>query len=359
LHRTHRSCGPLLASLLTLAALLPAAARAGAADPAIRVLLLETRDSVAVAGTRIRPAPGGLLAGGRPLGPIWRAPGPGPHAVGALQVRGSVEVQSTGSGLRVVNHVGLEDYVAGTLGREIYPGWELETLKAQAVATRTYALHRLGRRRSRAFDLGADTRDQVYGGADAETPRIRAAVAATRGELLAWRGAPILSAFHATSGGQTASAEEVWGRALPYLTSRAVPDEQDSPDTYWRAVVTGTTLRRALAPLGVRLGAVRQLRVIDRSASGRARRVRVVGTEGSAELSGRELRSALGPETIRSTLFDVHSKGGEFVFAGSGHGHGVGMSQWGAEAMAKRGATYREILAAFYPGATLTRGPLP
>jgi stage II sporulation protein D len=279
--------------------------------------------------------------------------------VGALRVRGSVEVQSTRDGLRVVNHVGLEDYVAGTLGREIYPGWELETLKAQAVATRTYALHRLEQRRSRGFDLGADTRDQVYGGAGAESPRIRAAVEATRGEVLTWRGAPILSAFHATSGGQTASAEEVWGRALPYLTSRPVPDEEDSPDTYWRAAVSGTTLRRALAPLGVRLGAVRQLRVIDRSASGRARRVRVVGTEGSAELSGRELRGALGRETIRSTLFDIRSKGSEFVFAGSGHGHGVGMSQWGAEAMARRGAAYRDILAAFYPGTTLTRESRP
>ena len=109
----------------------------------------------------------------------------------------------------------------------------------------------------------------------------------------------------------------------------------------------------------MRLGAIRQLRVIDRSASGRARRIRVVGTEGSAELSGRELRTALGPKTVRSTLFDLRSKGGEFIFAGSGHGHGVGMSQWGAEAMARRGAAYDEILATFYPGTTLAQSSLP
>lgn len=363
MHRTDRTARSLPAVWLPLALLLlplvPGAARAGGADPAIRVLLLESRDPIAVGATRIRPTPGGLFSGGRPVGAVWRAPGPGPHAVGGLQVRGSVEVLATGQGLRVVNHVGLEDYVAGTLGREIYPRWQLETLKAQAVATRTYALHRLARTRSGAFDLGADTRDQVYGGAGAETPRIRAAVDATRGQVLTWQGRPILSAFHAASGGRTASAEEVWGRPLPYLTSLPVQGEEDSPDTYWRASITGTTLRRALAPLGVRLGAIRQLRVIDRSASGRAQRVRVVGTEGSAELSGRELRDALGPQTIRSTLFDVRSKGGEFVFAGSGHGHGVGMSQWGAEAMARRGADYREILAAFYPGTTLSQGPLP
>jgi stage II sporulation protein D len=359
LHRIDRSHRALFACVLALSTGSPAAAQSGVDDPAVRVLLLESRDPIAVAGRRIRPAPGGLLNGAQPLGRVWRAPGPGPHDVGALQVRGSVEVQSTRSGLRVVNHVDLEDYVAGTLGREIYPSWQLETLKAQAVATRTYALYRLGQRRSAAFDLGADTRDQVYGGAGAETPRIRSAVAATRGQILAHAGRPILSVFHATSGGQTASAEEVWGRALPYLRSRAVPDEEDSPDTYWRASITGTTLRRALAPLGVRLGAIRQLRVIDRSASGRALRIRVIGTEGSEELSGRELRTALGPGTVRSTLFDIRSKGGDFIFAGSGHGHGVGMSQWGAEAMARRGAAYEDILAAFYPGTTLAEGSLP
>ena len=339
--------------------LLPLPTAAGAVDQGVRVLLLESREPVAVAGARIRPAPSGLFVGSEALGRVWRAPGPGPHAVGSLRVRGAVEVQSTGAGLRVVNHVGLEDYVAGTLGREVYPDWRMETLKAQAVATRTYAVYRLGHRRSAAFDLGADTTDQVYGGAGAETPRIRAAVEATRGQILAHRGAPILSVFHSASGGRTASSKEVWGRALPYLTSRPVPHEDDSPDTYWRATFTGTTLGRALAPLDLRLGTIRQLRVSDRSRSGRVQRVQVSGTEGSGELTGRELRSALGAKTIRSTLFEIRSGGGKFTFTGSGYGHGVGMSQWGAEAMARRGAQYDEILETFYPGTVLARSDRP
>ncbi len=146
-----------------------------------------------------------------------------------------------------------------------------------------------------------------------------------------------------------------------------MPDEEDSPDTYWRARVTGTTLSRALAPLGLRLGAIREVRVVDRSDSGRARRVHLSGTGGSGKLSGRALRTALGEGVLRSTLFeirsgdsggnDMHAGSGEdaFTFVGSGHGHGVGMSQWGAEAMARRGASYREILSAFYPGASLGR----
>jgi stage II sporulation protein D len=326
---------------------------ATAGDLHMRVLLLETSESVLVAGTRLAPRAGGLSAAGQPLSAEWRVDGKGPHRVGDLRVRGSLEVQRTEGGLRVVNRVALEDYVAGTLGSEIYPDWDAETLKAQAVVARTYALYMRARRAGEPFDVGVGTDDQVYGGVGAETRTVRAAVRATRGERLVYAGAPILAAYHSASGGQTASAEEVWGRAVPYLLSRPVPDEEDSPDTYWRASVSGTTLGRALIPLGLRVGAVRRVRVEARSASGRASRVRLQGTEGSGSVTARELRSALGPSVIRSTLFEVRNADDGFIFVGSGHGHGVGMSQWGAQAMAKRGASYREILAWFYPETTL------
>jgi stage II sporulation protein D len=256
----------------------------------------------------------------------------------------------------VVNHVGLEDYVAGTLGRELYPGWEVETLKAQAIVTRSYALHQMARRSGHAFDVGGDTSGQVYGGYDGETPAARAAAAATRGEYLGYRGEPILAVYHSASGGQTASAEEVWGRPLPYLVSVPVEEEEDSPDTYWRASASGTTLGRALASLGMRVGPVRELRVVERSQSGRALQVQVSGADGNRKLEARALRTALGETVIRSTLFEIRSAGDRFVFVGSGHGHGVGMSQWGAQAMARRGVGYREILATFYPGTELASG---
>jgi stage II sporulation protein D len=347
-----------LRTLLALVSSLTASAGA-LAEPEVRVLLLESREPVTVAGRTLRTGPEGLLVGGRPVGRAWQLEGPGPHRFGTRTVRGALEVASAAAGLRVVNRVPLEHYVAGTLGREVYPGWHPETLKAQAVVTRTYALYQRERRAGEPFDVAAGTSDQVYGGVDAETPRLRAAVAATRREILIHRGSPILSAFHSASGGRTESSQDVWGEKLPYLVSLAVPDEEDSPDTYWRARVTGTTLGRALAPLGLRLGAIRQVSVVDRSSSGRARRLRLSGTEGSGTLSGRELRTALGEGVLRSTLFEVRSEDGDFIFVGSGHGHGVGMSQWGAEAMAQRGATYREILKAFYPGARLAPSDAP
>ncbi len=84
--------------------------------------------------------------------------------------------------------------------------------------------------------------------------------------------------------------------------------------------------------------------------------LRVSGPDGAGEVAARALRSALGEDVIRSTLFEVRTSDDGFILVGSGHGHGVGMSQWGAQAMAKGGASYREILAAFYPGTEFMRG---
>jgi stage II sporulation protein D len=326
---------------------------ASAADT-VRVLLIDTAGPVRVGGLLMSAGPDGVRAGERRLGSVWQAPGSGPHQAADLRVRGAVEVRRGGSGLQVVNRVPLEDYVAGTLGREVYQSWAPETLKAQAVVARTYALYQRARRPAEAgFDLAADTSSQVYGGVDAETPGVRAAVDSTRGEVLEYEGEAILAAFHSASGGRTASAEEVWGEPLPYLVSIPVRHEEDSPDTYWRARVSGTTLARALIPLGHPLGSIREARVTERSASGRALAVALVGSEGSARVSARALRTALGASVVRSTLFEIRPAQDGFVLVGSGHGHGVGMSQWGAQAMAQRGASYREILATFYPGTAL------
>jgi stage II sporulation protein D len=351
--RLSRGWAALLAGLL-------AAAAADADEPQVRVLLLETQGSVHVgpAGgplTRVTAAGRGLRVGSRETGPVWRLGGD-VLEVDGRRVRGELEVRRQGGGLAVVNRVSLEPYVAGTLGGEVYPGWTAETLKAQAVVTRSYALHQAARRRGEPWDLADGTQSQVYGGYDAESPELVAAARATRGQWLAWRGRPILAVFHSASGGRTASAEEVWGRALPYLRSVAVADEEDSPDTYWRATVSGTKLGRALAPLGVQVGSIQELRVVARWPSGRARTVQVRGRKGEATIGARALRDALGAEVIRSTLFETRTAPEGVVFVGSGHGHGVGMSQWGAEAMARRGASYREILAAFYPGTELVEG---
>jgi stage II sporulation protein D len=346
---------------LTISAMGPAAVHAASpAEPIVRVLLIETEGSVRVmhgtGGARLRPVAGGILVDGEAVGPVWRPPRPpasGVFQVDGRGIRGGLEVRRVPGGIDVINHVGLEDYVAGTLGREVYPGWHPEMLKAQAVVTRTYALHEMARNASRDFDVGSGTGSQVYGGATAETPSVLRAASETSGEYLAYGRQPILAAFHSASGGRTATAEEVWGERIPYLVSVEVANEEDSPDTYWRASVSRTTLGRALARVGVQVGSIREIRVAERSASGRARRLHVRGTKGTQALGARALRTALGESVVRSTLFEIRGSDDGFTFVGSGHGHGVGMSQWGAQAMAESGTSYREILEMFYPGTTV------
>ena len=163
----------------------------------------------------------------------------------------------------------------------------------------------------------------------------------------------ILAAFHGTAGGRTASAEEVWGRPVPYLESVPVEGEELSPETYWRAPVPREDLALALARLGRDVGRVGRVEVVARTPSGRAATVRIEGSKGRAEVRAAALRRVLGETRVRSTLFDVRPTPDGVVFVGSGQGHGVGMSQWGARALAERGAGYRAILARFYPGARL------
>ncbi len=330
------------------------------AESQIRVLVLHADGPVRVKSSggpeiSVRPAGAGLIVDGRQVGRVWSTRGDS-VSVNGLRVRGEVRFHREAGGVAVVNRVPMERYVAGTLGREVYPSWAKEMLKAQAVVTRTYAMYHAAARSGEDWDVAGDTRSQVYGGLDAEVPSVVAATEATHGQWLAWKNQPILAAFHSASGGRTASAEEVWGGSLPYLVSVEVENEEESPDTYWRTTVSGTRMSRALAPFGVRVGPVREIRVVQRSPSGRARTVAVRGPKGERTIGARDLREALGAGVIRSTLFETRVAPDGVLIVGSGHGHGVGMSQWGAQAMALGGADYREILDLFYPGTKLRKG---
>jgi stage II sporulation protein D len=300
---------------------------------------------------------GALRAGGRRSGALGLA-GPGPHRIEGRRYRGAIEVSAQPEGLRVVNEVPLEEYVAGTLLGEVHASWARESwggavLEAQAVAIRTYALHRRGQAGARAWDVEADTRGQVYLGQDGESDAAWRAVDATRGQVLTWNGEVILAAFHGTAGGRTASAAEVWGEPVPYLESVAVEGEEVSPDTYWRAPVSSAELETALAALGHEVGPIERIEIEGRTGSGRCETLRVRGADGTVQVPATALRRVLGERRLRSTLFEIRPAPDGVVFVGSGRGHGVGMSQWGARALAERGASARVILGRFYPGARL------
>ncbi len=252
----------------------------------------------------------------------------------------------TAEGIQVVP---LETYVLGAVAAEVYASWPRESLRAQAVVARTYALHERDRRRSAgaAFDVEDSVISQRYVLGEV-SGSIRRAVRDTRGQVLMYGGRPLLAAFHASAGGRTASAEEVWGTSVPYLRPVAGMDD-DAPDFFWSYEIRLHDLSDALRAAGYETGTVARVRILERSRSGRVKRLKA----GEALLSGRDLRSVLGGRAIRSSLFEVRQEQGRVRFLGSGAGHGVGLSQWGARSLAERDWGYHQILDHYYPGSRL------
>jgi stage II sporulation protein D len=224
-------------------------------------------------------------------GPIVFLPGSAPLELDKAY-RGQIEIAVSGQKLNAINVVGLEQYLAGVVPKEMPSAWPEEALKAQAVAARSYALsHRLG---GKGFDLYADVRSQVYGGIPGEDPRATAAIEATKGEVLLWEGKPIDALFHSTSGGATVDAAEVFGKAVPYLVAADDPHSALSPVHRWGPTpVPEATLRK-----GLKLRSPVTGLTLTRSASGRVATVQAFSAAGATTVTGATLRSAAG---LRST----------------------------------------------------------
>ena len=227
--------------------------------------------------------------------PVLFQPGAAPLAL-ARRYRGSIQVDLSNGKLRAINVVGLEQYLYGVVPSEMPFQWSPQALDAQAVAARSYAL--ATRRPTGAFDLYPDTRSQVYLGIDHEKPTTTAAVDATSGQVVTYDGAVATTYFFSTSGGKTASAQDVWGKAVPYLVS--VPDPYDSISPYhtWGPVaLTGAKLGRLLHAGGAVTDAATTL-----NSSGRVATMNVLTAHGEKSFDANTLRSVLG---LRSTWFKV------------------------------------------------------
>jgi stage II sporulation protein D len=214
--------------------------------------------------------------------------------------RGSAQLLRTGRrGVLVVNRVGLEDYLRGVVPAEMPASWPAEALEAQAVIARSYALR--ARNAGAQYDVFADTRSQVYGGVGSEVAAASAAVAATRGEIVTYGGQVAQTYFFSTSGGRTAANEEIWGGApVPYLRSVTDPYDRLSPYHRWSVRFRDREAARRLADVAP--GKLRSLKVVARTASGRAAVVAVRGRRGTARVSAATIQSALG---LRSTWFSI------------------------------------------------------
>lgn len=337
--------------------------------------------------------------------------------VGNRKYNGSFYLDTVNKAL--INNVSLEEYIYSVVSSEMGSSFEMDALKAQAVAARSYAISNLKKYIKEGYNLTNDIYSQVYLGVNNVNDKIRKAVDETKGLVAFFNGEVINATYSSSNGGVIASSEEVWGNKYPYLVVKSDPYSTNTPNVDWKVEVTRDNLDELLAQktnkrnfTGLKL---------QKNGLGRVNNVIVSYNDGDVKLSANKFRLLFGSSKFRSTLFDVNKKvesidakpmpvkektivvastpgpnegvvfdivkltdeemnkiskvqnlgisvptsaeaGGKniidtevdlsenYIFYGKGFGHSVGLSQFGANEMAKQGFKYLDILNFYYPG---------
>ncbi len=319
--------------------------------------------------------------------------------------RGSIIVKKIdGGGLTVINEVGIEDYVASVIAREMSPSFNMEALKAQAVCARTYATYNINKHIKYGFDLCTTEDCQVYFGASSEHKNTIRATIETKGQILTYNGEPAQTVYFATSGGYTEDVKYVWGSNIPYLQS--VKDENESKSVYastWKKELSRQKATEILNGKGYNIGNVKTIEVLEKTTAGSVTKLKITGDKGEKTFTNEGCRTVFGYGILLSQAYSVTGGGSFganlsvyggsvntsnltllsangktthnadfiqlkgkdvlkiytpcasdiFTFNGRGNGHLVGMSQNGANGMAAAGFTYEQILTHYYKGTKL------
>lgn len=320
----------------------------------------------------------------------------GPISIDGRRYRGVLEmVRAYDGNIQVVNELGLEEYLYGVIPKEMSPGWHSEVLKAQAVAARTYTVANLSKWGKYGFDIGANSGDQVYDGYDAEDLRTNTAVDETQGQIIIYGDKPITAFYHADSGGRTEACKDVFGSDLPYLQPVDDIFNANSPNSQWEISLSANDISQKVK----NIGEVYEISIVERDLAGRVKKMLVKGSPGKKTVENSDIRTIFG---LKSNFFDIfggtsapavsiagaettkdiqlknnyvitgqeivslptefvsilgaetskavrlQAAGDAYIIRGHGYGHGVGMSQWGAKAMAENGYNYMDILLHYY-----------
>ncbi len=266
-----------------------------------------------------------------------------------------------------IKNIPLDEYLTGVVAAEMPALFPEEALKAQAVAARTYTMKKIASPPAvehngaavcnnpshckayepiSAFASNWNTATEEY------TAKISAAVSETDGEIVLYEGQPITAVFHSTSSGKTENAADVWGSDVPYLVSVESHGEEESPRFEEKKIFEPEqfkeTFLKKFSDASFDSNPENWITDINRSEAGGVITLKV----GKKQLKGSELRNIYG---LNSANFTIYYVNGKIEITCRGYGHGVGMSQYGARAMALEGKNYREILAAYYSGTELGR----
>lgn len=273
----------------------------------------------------------------------------GSFVLGNRRYAGALEAKRVRGEWLYINHVPIDEYLTSVVSHEMSPAWHREALKAQAVVARTYLLTKMKERTDKPYDVDTTTNYQVYGGIKKNDNNARAAVVETHNEVLLYRGALAETFFHSSCGGTLASAREVWGKEITYLSVQSSPYCATAPVYKWQIKIPFSEIGRRLALRGVK-----NVSVAERSESKRVRTLKITTAKGVKTVRADKFRVALGALKVKSTFFGVARKGDGVILTGRGFGHGVGLCQWGTKIQAEeRGMNYRRILDHYFPGTTL------
>ena len=240
-----------------------------------------------------------------------------------------------------ISAIPFEDYIKGVVASEMPSSFEIEALKAQAVASRSYAMYQINGSKNREYDLTNTTANQVYKNDNElkqiwkeEYPKkinkIKKAIEQTSGEYLTYNSTVINAMFFSTSTGVTENSEEIFSSALPYLRSTSSKWDESSPsyiDTYKFSI--NDFYNKLSLPINNKL----EITEVEKTTTGRTKKLKINGQE----INGRQLAKKLN---LRSNYFDIIQNGDSITITTKGFGHGVGMSQYGANGMAKEGYKY-------------------
>lgn len=314
--------------------------------------------------------------------------------IGKNQYRGFISFIERGKQISLINHVEIEDYLYGVVPKEMGSSFHIESLKAQSIAARTFALASKNKHQKEGFNICDTTHCQVYGGMIAEHPNTNRAVDETKGLSVYYKGNLAETLYSSNNGGYIESSKDTWGGHFNYLVAKEDPFSKDTTASTWQMKLTSSELSGKIRASGINIGDIIDIEILERTSANRVVKVKLLGSSGEETITGARLRTMLGmrstwfdiikegetisrmgyvldPETSKSiianldklTIIDgnevMHrskkdiSQGDRFkglTFNGRGYGHGVGMSQYGALEMAKQGYSYEEIIKHYYTG---------
>jgi stage II sporulation protein D len=339
--------GAVSVLLLVAALYSPQAEHAARSAPAtVRVRLFSIQQPSEIRVTT--PDGQETLIDARLLTSPFRSPGPVTIQVprsSPIRLEYPLEVTASKGVLLIVNEIPFEEYVAAVLAGESSNFRSDESLKAMAIAVRTYAIHFMNRHEKEGVDYCDTTHCQDFR-ITAINSRLRKAATDTQGQVITYDGEPISAYYHQDCGGITEAR-------APYLQQLNDPFCAAHGRKRWTSELTSADMKSTFG-----VNNTSSIEIIERSNSGRAQKLRITGSSTqvvNGETFRLEIGRKLGWDKIRSDLYEIRNSGGRFLFEGYGAGHGIGLCQDGAAAMGEQGYTYDRILAYYYPNTHISR----